>query len=317
MTGEISTREQVAISAFRGQVLVLIPAHNEENNISIAIASLRAQTMRPDDIIVVCDNCTDNTALVAIELNTRVFTTTDNTNRKAGALNQSLNHILPEMQADDCVLVMDADSMIDPCFISTAIAELLNQKLRIGAVGGVFYGEPGFGLIGALQRNEYARYGREIARKKAAAFVLTGTATLIPLHMVKLVSAARGISLPGTAGCFYEPTALTEDHELTLAIKTLGWLATSPKQCRVTTQLMPSWGALWHQRMRWQRGAVENLLAYGMTPVTRPYILKQTAMHLGILAVAMFLSATVLFGFLGLLSAPQGLWWALPAVFIV
>jgi poly-beta-1,6-N-acetyl-D-glucosamine synthase len=28
------------------------------------------------------------------------------------------------------------------------------------AVGGVFYGEPSFGLVGQLQRNEYTRYQR-------------------------------------------------------------------------------------------------------------------------------------------------------------
>ena len=298
------------------RIVVLIPAHNEQDSLPATVKSLHQQTTPPDDIIVICDNCTDGTARTAVRIGTRVLVTKDNTDKKAGALNQALKLVLPLLQTDDLVMVMDADSTVDSCFIATAMIELSRPEPRVGAVGGVFYGEPGCGLVGALQRNEYVRYGREVARKKAIAFVLTGTATMLPVHVLRQVSDARGITLPGTKGCVYHTTALTEDHELTIAVKTLGWKATSPKECRVTTEVMPTWGALWHQRLRWQRGAVENLKVYGFTKVTKPYIIKQVAMHLGILAVALFLAAMVLFGFLGYLSAPTGLWWALPILFI-
>ena len=39
------------------------------------------------------------------------------------------------------------------------------------AVGGVFYGERGSGLIGQLQRNEYTRYQRHISRRLGKVFV--------------------------------------------------------------------------------------------------------------------------------------------------
>ena len=42
----------------------------------------------------------------------------------------------------------------------------------------------------------------------------------------------------------------------------------SPMQCRVITEVMPTWRALWRQRMRWQRGALENIGAYGLTRAT-------------------------------------------------
>lgn len=295
-------------------ITVLVPAHNEAASIAICLASLDAQTRRPDTVVVVCDNCTDDTAAIALGLGAKVFLTIANTDKKAGALNQALLGLLPTLDFTDLVMVMDADSWIDPTFLDTATAELVDPE--IGAVGGVFYGEPGFGLIGALQRSEYARYGREIARKKARATVLTGTATVLSVAVLKQVASARGDTLPGRPGYVYDINALTEDNELTLAIKTLGWKATSPRDCRVTTEVMPTWTALWHQRLRWQRGAVENLRTYGWTRVTAPYIAKQVTMHLGILAVVLFLSSTVLFASLGLLSAPQGLWWALPALFV-
>ncbi len=42
----------------------------------------------------------------------------------------------------------------------------------------------------------------------------------------------------------------------------------SPNGCRVVTELMPTWRNLWTQRLRWQRGALENLGAYGPAPAS-------------------------------------------------
>ena len=59
----------------------------------------------------------------------------------------------------DVVMVMDADSVIVPEFLQTALGRL-EADPDLMAVGGVFYGEPGGGLIEQLQRNEYVRYQR-------------------------------------------------------------------------------------------------------------------------------------------------------------
>ena len=85
----------------------------------------------------------------------------------------------------------------------------------------------------------------------------------------------------------------------------------------VLREIMPTWRDLWHQRLRWQRGALENLRAYGLTRVTLPYAAKQAAMYLGIVAVALFLLATVLFAAQGELGPPRGFWLAVTALFVV
>ena len=59
----------------------------------------------------------------------------------------------------------------------------------------------------------------------------------------------------------------------------------SPLECRVTTELMPSWKALWGQRKRWQRGALENLGAYGITPGTARYWGQQIGIGYGTVAL--------------------------------
>ena len=51
--------------AARPSIAVLIPAHNEQQGIGATLDSLRAQLVPGDRIIVIADNCEDNTAAVS------------------------------------------------------------------------------------------------------------------------------------------------------------------------------------------------------------------------------------------------------------
>jgi cellulose synthase/poly-beta-1,6-N-acetylglucosamine synthase-like glycosyltransferase len=279
----MSTRLQTVEGRECTRIAVLIPAHNEQDRVGAALASLDRQTRRADQVIVVADNCTDATVTVARQLGADVVETIGNTDKKAGALNQTLATLLPSLSAHDLVLVMDADSTIVPRFLEVA-TETLQDDQRIGAVGGIFLGEPGAGLLGELQRNEYARYQRQIARRGDDALVLTGTATL---HRVDVLTR-----LLEQRGQVYDTSALTEDNEITLAIKSMGLRCVSPRECIVVTEVMPSWRDLWKQRLRWQRGALENLRTYGLTRVTRPYVMQQAGMAFGVLAMWLYLAYT-------------------------
>ena len=63
----------------------------------------------------------------------------------------------------------------------------------------------------------------------------------------------------------------------------------SPAQCTVVTELMPSWSTLWAQRLRWQRGALENIGAYGITPQTLRYWAQQLGIGYGVIALGSYL----------------------------
>ena len=278
--------EDGALTSLR--LTVLVPAHDEALTIAATLDSLWRQTRPPDRVVVVADNCTDDTADLARAHGADVFTTIGNTEKKAGALNQALAELLRDITARDVALVMDADSVIVPEFLETAMGRLETDPDLI-AVGGVFYGEGGSGLVGQLQRNEYTRYQREISRRKGKVLVLTGTASLFRAYALKAVADSRGTLLPGDAGQVYDTLALTEDNEMTLSLKTLGAKMVSPMQCRVVTEVMPTWRALWRQRMRWQRGALENIGAYGLTRATLRYWLQQTAIGYGTIALNAYL----------------------------
>ena len=275
-----------AVQALR--CTVLIPAYNEELVLGEALRSLHEQTRPPDRVLVVADNCTDATAEVARRLGAAVVDTVGNKEKKAGALNQQLKRLLPASDERDVILVMDADSTIGPRFLEDGLRRL-EEDPTLMAIGGLFYGEPGHGFIGQLQRNEYSRYQRLVARKSGRVFVLTGTASIIRAFALSAVAQARGDLVPGTRGNVYDTHAMTEDNELTLALKTLGAKLTSPPAAQVTTELMPTWRALWRQRLRWQRGALENIGAYGLTRATALYWAQQLTLAYSVVALNSFL----------------------------
>jgi cellulose synthase/poly-beta-1,6-N-acetylglucosamine synthase-like glycosyltransferase len=309
------TPEELPVGT-RLRCTVLIPAHNEEAVLGLTLESLARQTRRPDRVIVVADNSTDRTVDVAAAHGVEVVETVGNTEKKAGALNQQLSRLLPQAGPHDVVLVMDADSTLAPEFLEVALG-LMESDSGLIAVGGLFYGENGGALVGQFQRNEYTRYQRLVARRRGRVFVLTGTASVIRAYALRAVAEARGPLLPGPAGKVYDTLALTEDNELTLALKTLGARMTCPSQCRVTTEIMTSWRDLWRQRLRWQRGALENIAAYGLTRATVRYWGQQLGLAYGVVAFQSYLLLMTV----GLLAADSlrwsPFWVAIGMIFVV
>jgi cellulose synthase/poly-beta-1,6-N-acetylglucosamine synthase-like glycosyltransferase len=273
-----------------GQVLVLMPAHNEADCIAVTLRSLNSQSRRPDRIVVIADNCSDDTAAIAAAHGAEVFSTVDNAHKKAGALNQMLDQLLPVLDPADAVLVMDADSELDSTWIEAAEARL---DTGYAACGGVFTGRRGGGLVGMFQRNEFARYRRDVRRMQGKTLVLTGTATLFRAStLLEVVEARRSGRLPGEPHV-YDVKVLTEDNELTLALLHLGHQIVAPAECHLTTEVMETWGDLHRQRLRWKRGAVENLFQYGLTRYTLKYWGRQLLSATGLLVSFAYLATLI------------------------
>ena len=278
-----------AVSKGKGQIIALIPAHNEQESIRCTIASLRAQTVAADRIIVIADNCTDQTPALAQAAGAEVMITTGNTHKKAGALNYALERVLPALSDHDAVLVQDADTFLDPGFLAATSRKLAEG---FGAAGGNFRGRSGGGVCGALQRNEYARYVRDTARKRGRVLCITGVGTLIRVAALRdVVSGIRDGRLPDAgSGYAYSYATLTEDNWMTHALIHLGHRVAAPKDATMSTEVMLTWRDLARQRLRWKRGAFEDLLSFGFTRHTLQGWVLQLVALLGILASAAYLS---------------------------
>ncbi|WP_231497217.1 glycosyltransferase family 2 protein [Arthrobacter sp. MA-N2] len=300
-------------------ITVLIPAHNEASGIVGTLQSLKKQTLIPDRVIVVADNCTDGTERLALAEGAEVIRTLGNEDKKAGALNFALAGLLPEAAPEDMILVQDADSQLSYDFIERAVAHLRADS-RLGAVGGVFRGAGGGGFVGHLQRNEYARYARDVKRLRGKCLVVTGTAALFRVRTLRDVIAAR---LDGTLpagdgrGGVYDTSVLTEDNELSFALLTLRYRIKSPADCTLVTEVMPTWRELWAQRLRWKRGAVENCVQYGWTRVTRPYWARQGLSMLGVLVTLSYFSTVAFALATGAGLHIQPFWLAVTGVFVI
>lgn len=274
-------------------IIALVPAHNEARTITESVDGLHRQSVAPDRIVVIADNCTDDTEALARQAGAEVFVTVGNTAKKAGGLNQALARLDPELASDDVVLVQDADSILDPEFIEHAMPYVLSATY--GAVGGVFRGEGGSGFVGHLQRNEYARYARDVKNLGGKCLVVTGTASMFRVQVLREVVAGRSDgTLPPGSGV-YDTTVLTEDNELSFAIQTLGYKLISPRGCYLVTEIMPTWRELWSQRLRWKRGALENCLQYGITKTTWKYWGRQGLTAVGLVVSLVYLG-TIVFG---------------------
>lgn len=292
----------------RAQVVALIPAHNEAEALAGTLSSLRAQTHPVDRVVVVSDNSTDTTVDTALALGAEVIETVGNTGRKAGALNQALRIIDAET-----VLVLDADTTIARTFVEEGLA-LLDERPELGAVGGVFRGTPPTSLLEQLQSNEYERYAVQIDVTGRTA-VLTGTAALIRTEALATVARNRGWRLPGPYGEAYDPGAITEDSELTLALRTLGYELASPATMTCTTELMPTARDLHRQRVRWYKGMLDNLRAYGLSRVTARYYGQQVMIAVGAVMLLSLLAMTAVTVALGTFTVVP-FWLGVGAVFV-
>lgn len=98
---------------------VIIPAHNAEGHIRKALDSVRSQTFRDYELIVVCDSCTDGTQQIAREYGARtemVEYHADGMTRNRGL----------ELAQGEWILFMDDDDW----WLHEYVLEMLDEKIR-------------------------------------------------------------------------------------------------------------------------------------------------------------------------------------------
>lgn len=242
-------------------VAALIPAHNEAECILAAIDNLQRQTVGCD-VFVVCDNCCDNTKSLAESKGVAVIETIANTHKKSGALNQALSQILEKY---DFVLVQDADTTVSANLIQLGL-DKLQQDYQLGAVcskAGIknisttsWLEE----LLWRLQRIEYATFDSSRIETRNVIKVVHGMAAIYRSKALKTVMARWGR--------IYDEHNITEDYELTVCLKELGWKVTANLDMKAWTEVPTTFKELWTQRVRWFRGGVDVLRAHGLNNIT-------------------------------------------------
>ena len=94
-----------------GRIAVLIPAHNEGAGLQATLDDVKPQLGPGDRLVVVADNCSDDTASVATERGAEVAVRNDLTRIGKGyALDWGIKYLATE--PPDIVIVIDADCRV-------------------------------------------------------------------------------------------------------------------------------------------------------------------------------------------------------------
>lgn len=282
------------------RVLAMVPAHNEAASIADTIESLRRQTWAPDEILVVVNNSTDDTAQISRDLGVCVYDVGQISGRKAGALNLALSRYLPLLDDDDLVLSMDADTVLTDTLIENAARHFITDP-QLGALSSNHLVMRHGNLLELLQAMEYERDRVMIGRRQGRGGCMTGMAAVFR------VAALREIKR--TYGAVYDPANWTEDWKLTIALRHTQWHMIRPQDCLVSTVPVTRVPALVHQRERWARGYLQTLMQFGWTRTTAIPWLKQLGF---VFSISIRLLFFTMFGLLIANHAPLASWWMIP-----
>jgi len=272
------------------RVVALVPAHNEEVGIEGTLRSLLQQTHALTKIIVICDNCTDRTREIALNLGNQYsqiesYETVDNKARKSGALN--FGYSLLETMNVDYVLEMDADTVLAPNIVEKGLQEYENSPLQtrqpLGGVCSRFLVAKPIGkmhLLGKflwhLQNIEYGFADADrIMSIKEDARVLSGTCTIFKYSVLKEVGKLRARTHQGYLQIWNE-SSIVEDFALTLDIKSLGYATRCSWNMVNLTNVPESFWEYCRQRIRWYSGTIDELRLHGIKQYTVPDILTHT-----------------------------------------
>lgn len=119
--GILTPRQRYAVQAgaARLRLAVVVPAHDERTGIQRCVRSLHVCEPANKDftVVVVADNCTDDTAAIAQKAGARVLIRHDPERRGKGyALDFAFQRLLAE--GIDAVIVVDADTLVEANFIA-------------------------------------------------------------------------------------------------------------------------------------------------------------------------------------------------------
>ena len=124
--GVLPSRPAPRGTAPHPRLAVVVPAHDESASIGACVASLTA-CEGSHDVVVIADNCSDDTAALAEAAGARVLVRNDADRRGKGwALDFAFQRLLAEDY--EAFAVVDADSRVDPDFV-----RCLSERLACGA----------------------------------------------------------------------------------------------------------------------------------------------------------------------------------------
>jgi cellulose synthase/poly-beta-1,6-N-acetylglucosamine synthase-like glycosyltransferase len=239
---------------------VIIPAFNEAESLADTIQSLRAQTVRPREILVVDDCSTDATGEVARRLGVQVQRPERNTGSKAGAQTFALDRVTTPL-----VMALDADTMLAP----DAIERLLPAFARAETAAACGFVVPRH-VHTIWERGRYIEYLFAFTFYKRVQEVYGK-----PLISSGCYSMYRTGVLRAMGG--WSNRTMAEDMDLTWSLYQRGWEVRFVPDA-VCYPIEPrTLGFLAKQLRRWSHGFVQNVRLHWRGLLEVPYLRSAVA----------------------------------------
>lgn len=226
-----------------GRIAVLVPAHDESTGLLPTLLDIKRQLRPHDRLIVIADNCTDDTAAVAIAEGAEVAERHDPTRQGKGyALDFGLRHL--SLDPPEIVIVVDADCRLADCVI---------DALAIACA--------------AERRPVQARYLMTAPEKSRIDYRVAEFAWRVKNSLRPVGLSALGLpcQLMGTGMAF--PWGVIRDADLAsgegvedlllgLDLASKGYPAVFCPSALVTSHFAATAKASWTQRERWESGHI-------------------------------------------------------------
>jgi cellulose synthase/poly-beta-1,6-N-acetylglucosamine synthase-like glycosyltransferase len=231
-------------------VAVLIPAHNEAAGIGPTLHNVHAQLRTGDRLLVVADNCNDETAAVARRTGAEVIERSHATLRGKGyALDFGVRHLVT--RPPSIVVIVDADCLLDP----GAIDALVQACMLSGRPAQALYEmttPAGAGLRARV--SAFAWRVRNRVRplgwlRIGAPCQLMGTGMAFPFDLLRDAPLASG--------------NIVEDVQLGVDLARRGAPPLFVPHARVASEFPAADDAAAAQRRRWEHGNLALMLRHG------------------------------------------------------
>jgi len=264
-------------SSNTGQIMsnlaVLVPANNEGAGIAQTINSITVQLPVDSQLLVVADNCTDDTAEVARCAGANVIERNDPHLRGKGyALDFGVRYLAND--PPDLVIMVDADCSLSPGTLSALAQQVHTQKCPCQAV--YLMEKPqnpstkdAVSTFAFRLKNQIRPLGLANLDQPC---LLTGTGIALPWKIISQVDLAN--------------SHLVEDMKLGLDLSIIGYPPQLCPQAKVLSRLPQGEQAATTQRTRWEHGHIKVLLEYA--PKLLSQFLKQR--RLALLALCLEIS---------------------------
>jgi cellulose synthase/poly-beta-1,6-N-acetylglucosamine synthase-like glycosyltransferase len=264
------TRLPQSANSARPRVSVLVPAHNEGRNLLPTLADIKSQLTDDDRLLVVADNCSDDTAAVASHASAEVVERRDSTKLGKGfALDCGIRYL--RRDPPSIVVVIDAD-----CRLSS---DTLDQLVRTTSVTGrpaqaLYLMTAPTGSAINYQVAEFAWRVKNWVRPLGLYALnlpcqLVGTGMAFPWEVFLSTNLATG--------------HLVEDLKLGLDLAATGYAPVFCPTAIVKSTFPPTLRGAVKQRERWEHGHV------GLSLKTAPALIGQALVtgNIGLLALAL------------------------------